>query len=88
MQLFCVSALVTVTSTRQTYFPHFVYSRSLFVDRLYVSTITSESNEVPLDILYPLHAQALRKARIAPNRYPTLQELTAENTQVSKKSRK
>jgi hypothetical protein len=53
-----------------------------------LTSITSESNEVPLDILYPLHAQALRKARIAPNRYPTLQELTAENTQVSKKSRK
>jgi hypothetical protein len=63
--------------------PHGVMSR---LARL--TSITDESKDLTLNQLYPKHAEALLKARITPDRYPTLQEMTDQNNQTLSQSRR
>ena len=53
-----------------------------------LTSVTDDSKHIPLNHLYPQHAQALRQARIAPDRYPTLQEMVAESNPLSSRSGK
>jgi hypothetical protein len=73
------------THTRAVFaaIPHGVLGR---LARL--TSITDETKDLRLDQLYPEHAKALRQARITPDRYPTLQEMTDEIRQSTSKSRK
>jgi hypothetical protein len=72
------------THTRAVFaaIPHGVLGR---LARL--TSLTDESKDLKLNQLYPNHAHALLQARIAPDYYPTLQEMIDDNNRVHRRSR-
>jgi hypothetical protein len=52
-----------------------------------LTSIMDESKDLQLNQLYPKHAQALLQARIAPDHYPTLQEMIDDNNHVQPHSK-